>query len=72
MSLNVAIQMDPIDRIDIGGDFHVRAGARGANPRPQTLFYYLPQHLAHRDGKLVCPRANASRARRARQPLRAG
>ena len=33
MPLTVAIQMDPIDRIDIDADFDLRAGAGGAAAR---------------------------------------
>jgi glutathione synthase len=51
MSLNVAIQMDPIDRIDIGGD-STFAIALEAQNRGHKLWYYLPKHLAQRDGKV--------------------
>ena len=51
MSVNVAIQMDPIDRIDIGGD-STFALALEAQTRGHKLWYYLPKHLAQRDGKV--------------------
>src|SRR5262245_28291220 len=51
MSLAVAIQMDPIDRIDIGGD-STFALALEAQSRGHKLWYYLPKHLAQRDGKV--------------------
>ncbi|MDZ4867243.1 MAG: glutathione synthase [Alphaproteobacteria bacterium] len=51
MSLAVAIQMDPIDRIDIGGD-STFAIALEAQNRGHKLWYYLPKHLAQRDGKV--------------------
>ena len=51
MSLTVAIQMDPIERIDIGGD-STFALALEAQERGHELWYYLPKHLAQRDGKV--------------------
>lgn len=51
MSLTVAIQMDPIERIDIGGD-STFALALEAQSRGHKLWYYLPKHLAQRDGKI--------------------
>lgn len=49
MTLNVAFQMDPIERINISGDstfaLMLEAQQRGAN-----LFYYVPQNLFMRDG----------------------
>jgi len=51
MPLSVAIQMDPIDRIDIGGD-STFALALEAQTRGHKLWYYLPKHLAQRDGKI--------------------
>src|SRR5262245_45597594 len=51
MPLNVAIQMDPIERIDIGGD-STFALALEAQTRGHKLWYYQPKHLAQRDGKV--------------------
>jgi glutathione synthase len=51
MSLTVAIQMDPIERIDIGGD-STFALALEAQSRGHKLWYYLPKHLMQRDGKI--------------------
>jgi glutathione synthase len=51
MSLTVAIQMDPIERIDIGGD-STFALALEAQSRGHKLWYYLPKHLMQRDGKV--------------------
>ncbi|MBI1211505.1 MAG: glutathione synthase [Alphaproteobacteria bacterium] len=51
MSLTVAIQMDPIERIDIGGD-STFALALEAQMRGHKLWYYLPKHLIQRDGKI--------------------
>ncbi|GAB4070102.1 glutathione synthase [Ancylobacter sonchi] len=51
MSLNVAVQMDPIDRINIAGDstfaLMLEAQARG-----HALSYYTPDTLAMRDGEV--------------------
>ncbi|GLK83536.1 glutathione synthase [Ancylobacter defluvii] len=51
MSLNVAVQMDPIDRINFAGDstfaLMLEAQARG-----HALSYYTPDTLALRDGEL--------------------
>ncbi len=51
MSLNVAIQMDPIQHIDIGGD-STFALALEAQSRGHTLFYYEPKNLSYRDGRV--------------------
>ncbi len=51
MALNVAVQMDPIERINIRGDstfaLLLEAQARGF-----ALSYYTPDRLALRDGKV--------------------
>lgn len=51
MSLNVAVQMDPIDRINIAGDsafaLMLEAQARG-----HALAYYTPDRMAMRDGEV--------------------
>ena len=52
MSLTVAIQMDPINRIDINGD-STFALALEAQTRGHTLFYYGPKDLSWRDGKVT-------------------
>ena len=52
MSLNVAIQMDPIDSIDIAGD-STFVLALEAQRRGHNLYYYLPQALTYRNGKVV-------------------
>ena len=51
MKLNVAIQMDPIHAIDIGGD-STFALALTAQERGHTLFYYEPRNLSYRDGRV--------------------
>ena len=52
MSLAVAIQMDPIDAIDIDGD-STFALALEAQARGHGLFHYLPQDLSLRDGQVI-------------------
>jgi glutathione synthase len=51
MTLAVAIQMDPIHAIDIGGD-STFALALEAQNRGHTLFYYEPRNLSYRDGRV--------------------
>ena len=48
MTLTVAIQMDPIARIDISGD-STFALALEAQRRGHALFYYEPRDLSLRD-----------------------
>jgi glutathione synthase len=57
MGLNVAIQMDPIEKIDIGGD-STFALALEAQARGHKLLYYGPRDLSFRDG-LVTARARS-------------
>jgi glutathione synthase len=52
MSLTVAIQMDPIDKIDINGD-STFALALEAQKRGHALLYYGPRELTFRDGKVT-------------------
>ena len=54
MSLKVAIQMDPIDHVNIDADSTFRI-AEEAQARGHSLFYYTPDHLSYREGK-VCAR----------------
>jgi glutathione synthase len=51
MSLNVAIQMDPVATINIHGDSTFALGLE-AQRRGHSLFYYEPQHLSMRDGRV--------------------
>jgi glutathione synthase len=51
MTLTVAIQMDPIEKIDIGGD-STFALALEAQARGHGLLYYGPRDLSLRDGKV--------------------
>ena len=51
MSLAVAIQMDPIQAIDIYTDSTFML-AMEAQSRGHALYYYLPKELVFRDGKL--------------------
>jgi glutathione synthase len=52
MALKVAVQMDPIDRIDIRGDSTFAMMLEAAR-RGHEMFYYLPQHLALDEGKVI-------------------
>ncbi|OWJ66085.1 glutathione synthase [Inquilinus limosus] len=52
MGLAVAIQMDPIETIDIGGD-STFAMALEAQARGHRLWHYLPRALTLRDGTLT-------------------
>ena len=51
MTLTVAIQMDPIDRIDISGDSTFALALEG-KARGHQLLYYLPRSLSLRDGRV--------------------
>jgi glutathione synthase len=51
MRLNVAVQMDPIERINIRGD-STFALLLEAQARAHPLSYYTPDRLAMRDGKV--------------------
>ncbi len=62
MSLAVAIQMDPIETIDINSD-STFALALEAQARGHALFHYQPQNLAFRGGRLFA-RARALRVQR--------
>jgi glutathione synthase len=52
MSLNVAVQMDPIDRINIAGD-STFALLLEAQARGHSLSYYTPDQLMMRDGNVA-------------------
>jgi len=52
MSLKVAIQMDPIGPIDIDADSTFRI-AEEAQARGHSLFYYTPDKLAYREGRVT-------------------
>jgi glutathione synthase len=54
MTLTVAIQMDPIEKIDINGD-STFALALEAQKRGHALFYYGPRELSWRDGTVTAP-----------------
>ena len=51
MSLDVAIQMDPVGAIDINGD-STFAMALEAQARGHSLSFYEPRHLSMRDGRV--------------------
>ncbi|MEQ1756453.1 MAG: glutathione synthase [Micropepsaceae bacterium] len=64
MPLTVAIQMDPIDKIDIGGD-STFALALEAQNRGHRLWYYLPKALVQRANR-ISARAQALTVRNER------
>jgi glutathione synthase len=51
MSLRVAVQMDPLERINIQGD-STFAIMLGAQARGHSLFHYAPEDLSYSDGRL--------------------
>jgi len=51
MPLNVAVQMDPLDKINIGGD-STFALMLGGQARGHRLFHYAPEDLNYRDGRV--------------------
>lgn len=57
MPLTVAIQMDPVERIDISGD-STFALALEAQNRGHRLWYYLPKALAQREGTITARAQN--------------
>src|ERR671929_117307 len=52
MPLNVAVQMDPIERINIAGDSTFALLLEAEN-RAHRLHYYTPDRLSMRDGKVT-------------------
>lgn len=52
MTLKIAIQMDPIEAVDINGDSSFRI-AEVAQERGYELFYYTPDKLAFQDGRVT-------------------
>jgi glutathione synthase len=52
MSLAVAIQMDPLETVDIEGDSSF-ALALEAQARGHGLYHYLPRQLSYRQGRIV-------------------
>ncbi len=51
MPLRVAVQMDPLESINIAGD-STFAIMLGAQARGHSLFHYLPQDLSYQEGRL--------------------
>ena len=54
MSLRVAVQMDPLEKINIAGD-STFALMLSAQARGHSLFHYAPGDLSYRDGHLTAP-----------------
>ena len=51
MSLHVAIQMDPIEKLDIVGDTSFALGLE-AQARGHHLWYYTPERLSYNEGQI--------------------
>ena len=51
MALHVAIQMDPIDTLDIKGDTSFALGLE-AQARGHYLWYYTPDRLSYEEGEI--------------------
>ena len=51
MSLHVAIQMDPIEKLDIIGDTSFALGLE-AQARGHHLWYYTPDQLSYEEGQI--------------------
>lgn len=49
--MKVALQMDPVDAINIDADSTFRIGIE-AQKRGHSLFYYTPQNISYRDGAI--------------------
>ena len=71
MSLAVAIQMDPIERIDIDAD-STFVLALEAQRRGHGLYHYLPTDLSYDHGRVHGAGAAARGAPRARQSCDTG
>ena len=52
MTLKVAFQMDPIETVDIDADSSFRL-AEEAQSRGHGLFFYAPEHLVFREGRVL-------------------
>ncbi len=59
MSLAVAIQMDPIESVDIDADSSFVL-ALEAQRRGHGLYHYLPQDMSLRDGRRASPHPRSS------------
>lgn len=62
MTLRIAIQMDPIEHVDINGDTSF-ALAEVAQNRGYEIFTYHPKQLSYREGKILA-RANPTKVQR--------
>ncbi len=52
MALKVALQMDPVEGVNIDADSTFRIGLE-AQARGHSLFYYTPGRLAYREGRVL-------------------
>ncbi len=62
MTLRIAIQMDPLETVDIDGDTSF-ALAEAAQARGYSLFVYGPEHLSYNQGRVVA-RARPAKVQR--------
>ena len=52
MSLQIAIQMDPMESVDIAGDSTFALALEG-QARGHTLFHYLPSDISMQQGRII-------------------
>ncbi len=71
MSLRVAVQMDPLDRINFEGDSTV-AIMFGAQARGHTLYYYTAEDLSFSEGRIWAGAVPITVRRDARDPAQFG
>ena len=71
MSLKIAFQMDPIGPININADSTFRI-ALEAQARGHSLFYYTPDKLAYREGRVIARGSSLSVARKEGAHFRLG
>ena len=62
MTLRIAIQMDPLETVDINGDTSF-ALAEAAQARGASLFVYGPEHLSYSEGRVLA-RARPAKVQR--------
>ncbi len=71
MSLRVAVQMDPLDRINFEGDSTI-AIMLGAQARGHTLYHYTPDDLSFAEGRVWASAVPITVRRDARDPAQFG
>ena len=66
--MKVAFQMDPIGSVNIDADSSFRL-AEEAQARGHELFFYTPDHLSYREGRIMA-RAHSLRVQRVQGIMR--